>query len=144
MNKHYGSTLDSLLEELGELEEVSAMAAKKVLAINVERRMNELGLTTKELAKRMGTSRSQVHRILNEDDTGVTLKMLARLAKVLGMQLHVRLGTEGTEADRRRSQTAVAERSTRSTPRSIGSGRSARGDVAARADELLKKGFGRE
>jgi antitoxin HicB len=90
-NKHHGSTLQSLFEELGELEEVRAMAAKRVLAMDVERRMKKLGLTTTTLAERMGTSRSQVHRILNEDDTGVTLRVLLRLADVLGMKLQIGL-----------------------------------------------------
>jgi hypothetical protein len=37
MNKHEGSSLESLFEELGQLEEVNAQAAKKILAIQVER-----------------------------------------------------------------------------------------------------------
>jgi hypothetical protein len=39
MHKHDGSTLDSLFEELGELEAVNARAAKKILAIEIERRV---------------------------------------------------------------------------------------------------------
>ena len=73
MNKHDGSTLDSLFEELGELEEVDAMAAKKILVVQAARRMKELGLTTTALAERMRTSRNQVHRILDERDAGITL-----------------------------------------------------------------------
>ena len=76
--------LDSLFEELGELEEVNARAAKKILAIQAERRMKELGLTTSTLAKRMRTSRNQIHRILDQEDAGITLKMLLRVAGVLG------------------------------------------------------------
>jgi len=104
MNKHIGSTLQSLYEELGELEEVRAMAAKKVLAMDVERRMKKLGLTTTSLANRMGTSRSQVHRILNEDDTGVTLRVLLRLAEVLGMKLQI--GLEPSDPKRGRPRAA--------------------------------------
>jgi transcriptional regulator with XRE-family HTH domain len=89
MNKHMGSTLDSLFEELGELEEVKALAAKKTLAIQAERRMKELGLTTTTLAARMGTSRNQVHRMLDEHDAGITLKVLFRLSKALQMPLRV-------------------------------------------------------
>jgi antitoxin HicB len=89
MNKHHGSTLDSLFEELGELEEINARAAKKALAIENERRMKELGLTTTALADRMQTSRNQIHRILDERDAGITLKMLFRLAGALGMPLRV-------------------------------------------------------
>ena len=88
-NKHVGSTLDSLFEELGELEEVNALAAKKILSLQTERRMKELGLTTTTLAARMGTSRNQVHRMLDEDDAGITLKVLFRLSKALQMPLRV-------------------------------------------------------
>jgi antitoxin component HigA of HigAB toxin-antitoxin module len=89
MSKHVGSTLDSLFEELGELEEVNALAAKKILAVQTERRMKELGLTTTTLAARMGTSRNQVHRVLDQNDAGITLKVLFRLSKALRMPLRV-------------------------------------------------------
>lgn len=45
MNKHEGSTLESLLEELGELEEVKARAAENVLNIQTERGMKESGIS---------------------------------------------------------------------------------------------------
>ncbi len=96
MNKHQGSTLDSLFAELGELEEVNARAAKKILAIQAERRMVELGLTTTALATLMRTSRNQVHRILDQEDAGITLKMLFRLSQALDLPL--RLGFEIPEA----------------------------------------------
>lgn len=92
MNKHDGSTLDSLFEELGELEEINAKAAKKILAVEAGRRMRKLGLTTTTLAERMQTSRNQIHRILDEEDAGITLKMLFRLAGALGMSLRVGFG----------------------------------------------------
>ena len=62
MNPHHGSSLDSLLDELGEREEVEALASKKVLAIQAGWRMRELGLSTTQLAARMHTSRNQVLR----------------------------------------------------------------------------------
>ena len=92
MNKHKGSTLDSLFEELGELEEVDARTAKKILAVEALRRMKELGLTTTQLAERMHTSRNQIHRILDERDAGITLKMLFRLAEALDLPLRVGFG----------------------------------------------------
>jgi transcriptional regulator with XRE-family HTH domain len=105
MNKHVGSTLDSLFEELGELEEVNALAAKKILALQTERRMKELGLTTTTLAARMGTSRNQVHRVLDEDDAGITLKVLFRLSKALQMPLRVAFD-EAPAAQRREPRRA--------------------------------------
>jgi transcriptional regulator with XRE-family HTH domain len=89
MNKHDGSTLDSLFEQLDELEEVNARAAKKILVIETERQMKKLGLTTTALAKRMGTSRNQIHRILDKEDAGITLKVLFRLAAALELPLQV-------------------------------------------------------
>lgn len=92
MNPHHGSTLDSLFEELGEQEEVEALAAKKILAIQAGRRMKALGLTTTRLAERMHTSRNQVLRCLDQDDAGITLKMLFRLSRALEAPLRVALG----------------------------------------------------
>lgn len=99
MNKYAGSTIESLFEELGELEEVKARAAKKILAIQVERRMKELGMSTTDLASRMRTSRNQVHRILDSEDAGITLKVLFRLAKALGFSLSVSLDASPVNAD---------------------------------------------
>jgi antitoxin HicB len=109
MNKHDGSTLDSLFEELGELEEVNARAAKKTLAIETERRMKRLGLSTTALAQRMGTSRNQIHRILDEADAGITLKMLFRLAGALGVPLRLGFGPPAVEP-RKRERTSKGRR----------------------------------
>lgn len=89
MNPHHGSTLDSLFDELGERDEVEALAAKKILAIQAERRMKELGLSTTRLAERMHTSRNQVLRCLDQDDAGITLKMLFRLSRALDVPLRL-------------------------------------------------------
>lgn len=104
-NKHRGSTLDSLFDELGELEEVNALAAKKVLALQTERRMKELGLTTTALAERMGTSRNQVHRVLDQDDAGITLKVLFRLSKALRMPLRLAFDDSSKQHGGRRGLT---------------------------------------
>jgi transcriptional regulator with XRE-family HTH domain len=113
MNKHDGSTLDSLFEELGELEEVNARAAKKILVIETERRMKKLGLTTTALAKRMGTSRNQIHRILDKEDAGITLKVLFRLAGALGVPLQLGFGSPGLRA--RQPRRAAKGRQARQT-----------------------------
>jgi hypothetical protein len=39
-NKHIGPSLDSLFEETGELEEINARAAKRVLAIDAAQERN--------------------------------------------------------------------------------------------------------
>ncbi|MFI5298861.1 MAG: Fis family transcriptional regulator [Polyangiales bacterium] len=108
MNKHYGSTLDDLLDELGEREEVEALAAKRVLAIQTERRMTELGLSTTTLAVKMRTSRNQILRILDKDDAGITLKMLFRLSEAIDLPL--RLAFEAPKKSRRKVVRATRPR----------------------------------
>jgi transcriptional regulator with XRE-family HTH domain len=65
--------------------------ATAAVAIKIQRRMKHLGMTT-ALAARMDTSRNQIHRILDERDAGITLKMLFRLAGALGMPLRIGFG----------------------------------------------------
>jgi hypothetical protein len=49
MHEHRGTTLDSLFEELGESEEVAALAAKKILAVQASRRMVDLSLRSRSV-----------------------------------------------------------------------------------------------
>jgi plasmid maintenance system antidote protein VapI len=127
MNKHEGSTLESFFEELGELDEVKAQAAKKILAIKVERRMKELGLSTTSLASRMRTSRNQIHRILDQEDAGITLKMLFRLANALQMLLTVSLEADSAPALRKKP---AGPRTTKALPKPRAAGRSSRSSRA--------------
>lgn len=89
INKHIGSTLESFLEEQGILEEVRAKALKKALAYQLKEAMVQQNLTQSELAKRMGTSRAVLQRLLNSNNTSVTLHTLNRVAYVLGRKLHI-------------------------------------------------------
>lgn len=91
VNPYSGSDFDDFLAEEGILEEVSARAHKRLLAMQLEDALNELKLTKTELAQRMETSRSQVDRLLDPDNTAVTLESLERLARAVGKQLTVRL-----------------------------------------------------
>lgn len=84
---HVGSTLDSLLEELGESEEVELLTQKKLLASKIARAMERSRMTQSELARAMRTSRTVVHRLLDPRDTSVTLATLAKASKALGVKL---------------------------------------------------------
>ena len=96
-NPHEGSTLQSFFEELGEWEDVEALAQKKIIAETLRREMVRQHVTKSELAKRMETSRSQLDAILNGDDPGLTLVSLSRASFALGLrpenQLHVTGGS---------------------------------------------------
>ena len=53
--------------------------------------MKKEALSKNALAKRMATSRSQLDRILDPDNGGVSLQALANAAKAVGRELHVEL-----------------------------------------------------
>ena len=66
MNRsHIGSTLDSMFEELGELEDVKIVTRKKILARKLEQVRRAEKVSISELARRMGTSRMAVHSLLH-------------------------------------------------------------------------------
>ena len=89
MNKHIGSTLDSLFEETWELDIVNLRAQKKCMAEAVRERMADLAVTKAMLARRMRTSRSQVERLLDPDDTSLTLATVVKASAALGMQVDI-------------------------------------------------------
>jgi len=91
MNKHIGSRLDEFLEEDGLLAETEAVAIKRVIAWQIERLMTEEGLTKSEMARRMGTSRSALERLLDPSNPSVTLLTTERAAKALGKKVRVEL-----------------------------------------------------
>jgi antitoxin HicB len=85
------STLDDLLGELGTREAFQAVAVKEVLAWQIEQAMNDQKLSRKRLAERMGTSRSQISRLLDPKDGNVTLSTLQRAAEILGRKVRLDL-----------------------------------------------------
>ena len=91
MNQYTGSDFDDFLEEEGILEEVTIRAQKRLLALQIQDAMAENRLTKTELAARLQTSRSQLDRLLDPDNTGVTLDSLERLAHAVGKRLVIEL-----------------------------------------------------
>ena len=90
-NPHIGSSLDELLEEEGILSEVSAIAIKRVLAWQVAEAMSNQGLNKSQMAEQMRTSRTSLDKLLDPENTSVTLKTLERAATVLGKRLQIEL-----------------------------------------------------
>jgi antitoxin HicB len=83
--------LDTFLEEEGTRERFQAVAIKEVLAWQIAEAMKAQGLSRKRLAERMGTSRSQVGRLLDPKDGNVTLRTLQRAAELLGRKVRLEL-----------------------------------------------------
>lgn len=90
-NPHLGSKFEDFLEEAGILEEVTTTAMKRVLAWQIEQAMKKQQLTKTAMAKRMGTSRAALDRLLDADNTSVTLQTMGRAAAVLGKTLSITL-----------------------------------------------------
>lgn len=90
-NIYIGSSFDDFLRDEGIDEKVSAAAAVRVLGWQLRQQIEEQGISKAELARRMGTSRSQVDRLLNADDTEIKLSTLERAAKAVNRSLVLHL-----------------------------------------------------
>lgn len=90
-NPHIGSSFDDFLEEEGIRDEVEAVAIKRVLARKVAAAMKAEGLTKTAMAKRMETSRMALDRLLDPDNTSVTLHTMLKAAAAVGRRVRVTL-----------------------------------------------------
>jgi len=91
MNQYTGSDFDDFLSEEGILEEVTARAHKRLLALQLHDAMKASKISKVQLAEKLQTSRSQIDRLLDPDNTAVTLESLERLANAVGRQLKIEL-----------------------------------------------------
>jgi antitoxin HicB len=90
-NPSVGGSLEDFLEELGERDEVYGEAIKRVLAWEIEEARKTKSISKSEMASRMGTSRTQVERVLDPQNVAVSLDTLERAARSLGKKLVVTL-----------------------------------------------------
>lgn len=88
-NKHRGSSFREFLKADGTLEEVEAAALKRALALKVADLMEERDLNKTTMAAQMRTSRAAINRVLDPENTSVTLTTLSRVAKSLGRKLKI-------------------------------------------------------
>lgn len=85
------TTLDEFLEEEGVRDVFQAVAMKEVLAWQLKQAMEIKKISQAKLAKLMGTSRSQVSRLLDPEDGNVTLSTLQRAAEMVGRKVRLEL-----------------------------------------------------
>jgi antitoxin HicB len=90
-NPHDGSTLDEFLLEEGILEEVEAAAIKRAIALKIVDLMREKDVQKVSMAKQMRTSRAALDRLLDPENTSVTLATLTRAAHALGRKIKIDL-----------------------------------------------------
>lgn len=86
-----GQLFEDFLKEQGTYEETTERAVKRVLAMQISKVMKEQNITKVEMARKLKTSRSQLDRLLDPENEGVTLGVLSRAANVLGHSLKVEL-----------------------------------------------------
>ena len=89
--EHAGSRFDDFLREEGIFEEVNAHAVKEVIAWQIAQEMKLQGISKAMMARRMGTSRSSLDRLLDPHHDSLALATLTRAASVLGKEVRVSL-----------------------------------------------------
>lgn len=89
--RNIGSDFDEFLDEEGLLEDVTAVAVKRYIAFQLAAKMDETNLSKAEMARRMETSRSALDRLLDPDNSSVTLQTLQSAVRALGGRLKIEL-----------------------------------------------------
>jgi DNA-binding Xre family transcriptional regulator len=90
-NKHRGSSFESFLKKQRLHEEVHAEALKRAVALKVHDLMRRQRMNKSAMAARMRTSRAAIHRLLDPENTSVTLATLNRAARSLGRRVKIEL-----------------------------------------------------
>ncbi len=90
-NEALGSDLDDLLKRDGVLNQAQAEAAKRVIAWQVQQIMENRNISKSQLARELETSRVAVDRILDSENTSMTLKSLGAIADLFGKRLEINL-----------------------------------------------------
>jgi len=85
--KHLGSKFDDFLEQQNMLEECRASAIKFKISQELEKAISQRKITKAEMARRLGTSRTGIERLLDPDNTSITLNTMARVAHLLGKRI---------------------------------------------------------
>lgn len=86
-----GSRFDDWLKKEGIRDEVRTATAKGVLAWQLTEQMKRLKMSKKGLAAKLGTSKTQVYRVLDPTNEAVSLATLKRAAEAVGKKLRLEL-----------------------------------------------------
>ncbi len=86
-----GALFQDFLKDQSTYEATTEQAVKRVLAFQLAQAMKEQKITKVEMAKRLETSRSQLDRLLDPQNDGVTLSVLSRAAQIVGRSIRLEL-----------------------------------------------------
>jgi hypothetical protein len=85
-----GQNFDDFMIEQGLYDEAKELAAKKLIAFELQQEMNAQKLSKSIVAKKMNTSRVAIDNILNPS-YNTSIGTLARFASILGKRLSISL-----------------------------------------------------
>ena len=89
-NPHRGSSFEDFLAEGGMLPEVTAAALKRAIALKLQEILEKQNVSRSQLATRMQTSRAAVNRLLDPENSSLTVASLGKAAAVLGKKIEVK------------------------------------------------------
>jgi predicted XRE-type DNA-binding protein len=90
-NPHIGSSFQDFLAEEGLADDANLHAIKRVVAFQIAEAMKQRQISKAEMARRMGTSRAHLDRLLDPDNDRVQLDTVQRAATAVGRKLRVEL-----------------------------------------------------
>jgi len=90
-NPYIGSSFNSFLEEESLLKDVDISVRQRVIVWQLNQAMSQKNLTKTDMAKAMKTTIACVNKLLDPNDTSVTLITIERAAAALGMTLKIEL-----------------------------------------------------
>ena len=90
-NPSLGSSFNEFLKEDGIYDEVTSVAIKRSMTIQLLQEMKESSITKTEMARRMETSRTQLDRLLDPENDKIPLVTLYKAASALGTSITLEL-----------------------------------------------------
>jgi antitoxin HicB len=85
--KHLGSRFDDFLADQGILEDCQATAIKFKISRELEKAMSKSKISKADIARQLKTSRTGVDRLLDPENTSITLNTMAKVAHLLGKRI---------------------------------------------------------
>jgi antitoxin HicB len=73
------------------LVEANEIAIKRVISWQLQQEIESKNMTKTSVAKAMGTSRAAVDRLLDPNNTSITLLTLSKAARILGKSIKIDL-----------------------------------------------------
>jgi len=89
LKENMNNDFDEFLVDDGIYEEVNDIAIKRVIAYQLEEEMKAQNITKTKMAELMNTSRAVVNRLLNPDNSSLTLHTLESATQALGKRLNI-------------------------------------------------------